>query len=180
MKSWAALGSRDGDGNLEGSGVEIPRPRRINKTDEANQLHESYTDQVVAKHKQDNPVAAALWARAPEKEAKFALVHACACGFPEDSPMITGESIRWAKRVVNHSVRWMLWAANIQDEQTIYLKQKQAVLDKIETGMNRSQVTRRTQFLKRKDRADIISDLQETGLIRVDEQGLFIKVRFKI
>lgn len=176
MRSWASLGSLGGGGNMEGTGVEIPQPRLIRKTDEASQLHESYTDTVIAKHARDSTVAASLWARAPEKEAKLALVHACSSSLPEDSPMVTGESIRWAKKLVNFSTRWMIWAAGANAGNSSYMVLKQKVINKIEDGISRSQLCRRTQFLRQKERQEIINDLQESGLIRVDGEGRFFKV----
>lgn len=170
MKSWACL--QTGSGNLADSGVEIPKPWLVNKTAEASDMHEEYTDNVLSRHKNESAIRQSLWARAPEKEAKLALVYACACGLPTEGPVITAEAITWAKRLVNYSIRFMVWAAEERTQNTESLKQKQRVLDKIETGMSRVQVTRKTQFLRnRRERDEIISELQDCGCISFDVQN---------
>lgn len=168
MRAWHSL--RTSNGNLAEGNADWPEPMVIEKTTEADQMHEAYAEAVFSKHDNEGHVRQALWSRAPEKEAKLALVHACCNGLPTKPPKITAASIEWAKKVVNYSTRFMVWAAEEKATDSKIIKYKQQVLDKIETGMSQTQVCRKTQRLCRnaRERKEVLEELTAAGAISFD------------
>jgi hypothetical protein len=165
MRAWYSL--RTSNGNLSDANADWPEPMVIEKTQEADDMHEAYADAVFVRHKGENQLRQALWSRAPEKEAKLALVHACCNGLPTRPPKITEASIEWAKKVINYSTSFMVWAAEEKASDSKIIKHKQQVLDKIQTGMTQTQVCRKTQRLCRnaRERKEVLEELVASGAI---------------
>ena len=161
--------------------LDTPNPRLIPKNQAAFDMHELYTDAVEERHNSENELAAAIWSRAPEKEAKLTLVHAAANHRPDEQFQITERSVAWAKKIVNYSNRFMLWALNEKCQGSAAQVLKQRVLDKITTGMSQSAICRKTQFLRdRKERAAILEELIESKAIKRLDSGKFSKLRERI
>lgn len=168
MTAWHGL--RTSAGNFSEANVDYPDPLVIEKTPDADDMHEAYADAVFNQHENENHVRQALWSRAPEKEAKLALVHACACGMPNRPPQITAASIAWAKKIVNYSTRLMVWVAEEKATSSEIIKHKQRVLDKIRTGMSQTELCRKTQRLCKsaRDRKEVLDELTAAGAISFD------------
>jgi hypothetical protein len=149
-----------GSGNLGGD------PIRAEKTPEADARHEWYCDKVNGKHRTDDPIAAAVWARAPEKAAKLALIHA-ACESSNDQVEITLEAENWGIELANYSTRLVLQAARNSVSGSRYEADLKFVFSAIEGDVSQNQLTRKTQRLKLKERLDILRDLEISGAIEV-------------
>jgi hypothetical protein len=145
-----------------------PTPLRVEKTSEAIRRHEQYCDEVHGKHRAEDDVRAAVWSRAPEKEAKLALIYAC-CDAMSMPPAITLEAVDWARSLVNYSTRLVLNSSANVVSRNRYEEEKKRVWRMIVDGMTLSELTRKTQWLRKRDRLEIVSDLTESGAIVMEE-----------
>ncbi len=147
--------------------IQNPSPLLVQKTADAEKRHEAYCEVVHEKHKDESNVAAAIWARAPEKEAKLALIHACCSVAPGHDPLITKESVDWAIKLVNYSTRLVLEGAGNTVARSHYESEKKRVWRSIQDGMTVNQLTRRTQWLRVRERQEILDDLKSGGAIEI-------------
>lgn len=94
---------------------EFPQPRVVPMEADAKLLLRDVraeADDLYAKfEKTGDEAALALWARAGEKVAKFALVHAVSENV--EAPVITRAAVSWARRLVFHATRRMLFQARV-------------------------------------------------------------------
>ncbi len=180
MRAWATL--RTTNNNLEGSGVDIPQPLVVRYTQEASEAAEQYEEKVRTTSQSESEIKKATWVRAPEKVAKICLILACARCMPTDTPLITLNDFNWAKSYVNYSTRFISWAIEERTSQGVWSEIKQRVLDKIDGEMTRSQVTRRTQFLRNaKERREILQDLIDADCVQFDTvRNVFVKKRGRV
>jgi hypothetical protein len=159
IKWWRNLGL---GGNL---GSVNPQPRLIKKTPEADARHEQYCEEVHGRHGVDSAIHKALWSRAPEKAAKLALIFAC-CSTNE-TPRITLEAENWGIKLANYSTRLVLQAAQNSVAGSKYESDLKRVWMAIGNGCTQNDLTRKTQWLKQRERAEILSDLQVRGAIQM-------------
>jgi len=148
-----------------------PTARLIEKTPEAHERHEAYSDAVHARHGQESEIAAAIWARAPEKVGKLALIHACADAASPADAKIGIEAENWAIRLVNYATRLILQAATNNIASSGYEEDKLKLWRAIEDGMTMSKLTRKSQWLRAGLRAEILTDLQDAGAIVREDVG---------
>ena len=110
-----------------------------------------------------------MLARVWENTAKVALIKAVSAN--PQAPVIRLEDAEWARTVVDRCVTTMITEAerHIADNQTQANHKK--VLRLIQgaggAGVTRNEITRRTQFLERKQREDILSALVEGGEVEL-------------
>lgn len=148
---------------------ENPTPLLVKKTAEADARHEKYSDEVHSKHCKDDATAAALWSRAPEKSGKLALIHAC-CQANGDMPVITIESVNWARKIVNYSTRLMLDSAKQNVSLSRYDEEKKKVWKLLKSKMTVRDFIRKAHWLRRRDRDEILSDWEEAGAIEFETE----------
>ena len=142
-------------------------PRTIQFTSDAEHLiqvlRDTADDEYDLSESKHDRSAMALWARCAEKAEKLALIHACSADHRQ--PLIGRESIEWASEVLLHQTRRMLFLTSqhfAENEQHASLNRVASILR--EHGkMTRSQFTRKTQFLKRRERDELLSELIERG-----------------
>lgn len=164
MRFWRALVLED-QGNLPNA---IGKLILAEKTPEADARHEWYCNEVDARHEKEDSIAQALWARAPEKAAKLALIYAC-CEAEVLRPVITEEAIRWGQKLANYSTRLVIQSVSNTVASSKYEAEKKRVWRAIKNGDTQNQVSRKTQWLKARERSEIIADLVMAGLLRIDE-----------
>jgi hypothetical protein len=154
-----------GAGNLEDVGGRA-KPIEAVKSQAANDRHEEYCNLVNDKHRTEDGIAAAVWARAPEKAAKLALIHAC-CAAPGFEVEIGLESENWGIKLANYSTRLVLQAARNAVSGSHYESNLKRVFMAIRDGCTQRELGRRTQWLKQRERMEILSDLQASGAIEM-------------
>lgn len=163
LREWTAF-KPPGSGNLGTT------PMVVNKTEEANARHESYCDVVNAKHRTEDAIASAVWARAPEKAAKLALIHAC-CQAPradaDEPPVVTLESENWGIKLANYSTRLVLQAARNSVSGSKYEADLKYVFAAITGEMSLTQISKRTRRLKPRERTEILGDLVGNGAVEI-------------
>lgn len=161
IKAWRAQPA--GSGNLSS---ENPSPMLVQKTPEADHRHEQYCNEVHQRHGGEDETCAALWSRAPEKEAKLALIYAC-CATQDRCPMITLEAVDWARRLVNHSTRLVISRAGGSVSMSKYDEEKKKVWRKLRSGMSLREFSRLTQWIRNRERAEILDDWVRCGAIEM-------------
>jgi len=176
IKRWGAFKGDPAAGNLSD---EHPVPLKVLKTPEADARHERYCDEVHAKHKGEEDTPAAGWSRAPEKAAKLALIFAC-CEAPDCHPVITLAAVNWARKLTNYSTRLVLVESANVVSGSRYEDEKKRLWRCIRDGMTLAQLTRRTQRLRKRERLEILSDLEESGAIEVAKVGTETRPRTTI
>jgi hypothetical protein len=82
---------------------------------------------------------------------------------------ITRESEDWGIKLANYSTRLVLQAARNCVAGSRYERDLKRVFAAIGEGANQRELTRRTQWLKPRERLEIINDLQARGAISIQE-----------
>lgn len=110
----------------------------------------------------------AVWARAPEKAAKLALIHAGSLDF--NTTEIGPDSMAWAidltqyltVEFLTNAKRWL--ADNGHEE--LGNRLFRIIEAAGPRGITQRELTRKSQWLKNRDRVEIINDMQQAGRIR--------------
>ena len=114
---------------------EFPQPRTVPMEAKAKLLLKDVrreADAMYAKYEQSesaNECALALWARAGEKASKFALVRAISQDV--NAPVIREEDIAWARTLVFHATRRMLFMAGLYAYDGEFDRQMKRVMQRI-------------------------------------------------
>jgi hypothetical protein len=166
-----------GKGNLaalaEGPMI-VPDPVVVPMAPEAAQLLDQLDQEVTARQREAvGTNRGAVLARIWENTAKVALIKAVSAN-PSD-PAIRLTDVEWARLVVEQCVGIMLSEADRHIAENRTQANHQKVLRLIQSagdaGMTRNEITRRTQFLERKQRDDILNTLVEGGHVLLEIQS---------
>ena len=153
---------RPGGGNLSS---EHPQPKRVPHTPEADDRFLSHIKAINARRIKEHPLRAAVWSRSGEKVAKLALIHACSRSrcLPET---ITREDVDWGIRLGNWLTRRLLaGCANHVSENEVEAKSKRILNMIPDRGITLELLGRRTQWLRARERQEILADLERSRLI---------------
>jgi hypothetical protein len=161
IKKWNEIGG----GNLT---KENPDPIVVAKTNDADDRHEKYSDIVNDKHVGDTSNDATIWARAPEKAAKLALIYAC-CNAVDKPPEITLDAINWGRKFTNYATRLVIQRAGEKMTISRWGEEKQRAWGKLKNGMSTREFSRKTQWLKPRERQEVIMDWVDSGLITIED-----------
>lgn len=154
-------------GNLS---LENPVPILVLKTPEADQRHEQYCNEVHDRHGKDDSVSASVWSRAPEKAAKLALIYAC-CDAQNLQPVITLDAINWGRRLANYCTRLVVQSSRSRMVLSHYDAEKRRAWDRLQSGMTASEFTRKTQWMHKRERNEILQDWLECGAVVEEISG---------
>ena len=135
-------------------------------------LHE-HAVKISKRRMTEEPITAAIWSRAAEKTVKLAMLFACSRASGQYVPVIQAEDAELAIRLNNWITRKILQQADrhvsgspfgqMVNEMRTLLRSRPG-----EWGMN--EITRRTQKLKPRDRADILATLIQSGCVQQGER----------
>ncbi|OSM07678.1 hypothetical protein MAIT1_04555 [Magnetofaba australis IT-1] len=168
-----ADGGKPGEGNLAGMlpGPETAvNPMTATISPQARELFRSLSDEVTERLRQarGTPYTSVL-SRIGENAAKIALVRAVS--FDPEQPVIREADASWAIRLVQHSVATVIEQVerHVADNQVEHNHKR--VLEIIRKsgagGINRSQLCRKSRFLTKRERDEILSELVEAGDVLV-------------
>lgn len=154
-------------GNLSS---EHPRPQVVQHTPEARERFLGHIKGINAKRKTEGPLRAAVWSRSGEKVAKLALLHACsrARGVP---PFVEWVDVDWAVRLGNWFTRRLL--AGCRDhvaENEVEARAKRVLAIIGDAGVTSRTLSRRTQWLRSRERDEIVRDLMACGLVELCQE----------
>lgn len=165
-------------GNL---GPAHPEPNRVEYSADAQERFRSHMQDIAKKRKGEDEQAAALWSRAAGKAGKLALIFAASRCPTTTQFRIELEDIdrgigisNWLTRLIQRKVFEHV-SENDQEERT------KRVLRILQTPMTKSQLTRKTQWLKRRERDEILETLIEAGLVTYEttERGKTVQTTYK-
>ena len=142
-----------------------PDPVVVPTTPEAVAVYDRFALTVDAELAKDSP-GRSLWARAEEKACRLALVHACSAD--RAKPVVGQEAAEWACAVSEHLTRRMLHLAHAWVSDGQFDSRQKRVLRAIraaEGKISASELCRRTQWLSKRERGEVIENLLETGQI---------------
>jgi hypothetical protein len=148
-------------GNLAG---EHPTAQRVNHTPEAAERYESHSAAINERRVSEDHLRAAVWSRNGEKANKLALIHACsrARGLPSE---VTIGDTNWGIKLANFLTRRLLLGCRENVSENAIEANAKRVLRIIGTGVTMNQLTRKTQWLRGRERAEILADLIGCGLV---------------
>ena len=124
-----------------------------------------HIDGINQRRRCEDLLRAAVWSRSAEKVSKLALIHACSRSrcLPET---ITRADVDWAVRLGNYLTRRLLFGCREHIAENDVERAAKRVLAAIPTaGIRSHALSRKTQWLRGKERADILRDLEGCGLI---------------
>ena len=167
-KLW--LEHKPHDGNL--AGFDGSCPQKMTADEEASSRLTKHAKAISEKRKNEDTVEAAIWSRHAEKTNKLALLFACSrWSVDAPWPIVRIEDADRAIKLNNWLTRRMLRQAGIHvaDNQTEreVLRLKKILSEKKTWRLN--ELSRRTQWLKSRDRADLLKTLQQSGEIISEE-----------
>lgn len=152
-----------GSGNLAGL---HPEPMVIETTTDANVVFTEFQDYShdLAGRKSKG---AALWERASQKARQLAIVFACSIN--RESPVIDRFAADWACSLARVVTRHMISVANdwlSSNAQESSVQRLLRFLKEYPEGITKSELTRKTHWLKKRERDEIIASLIEAGQVR--------------
>jgi hypothetical protein len=142
-----------------------PEPRMVPHTPEAKERMREHIDGINSRRRSEETLRAAVWSRSAEKVSKLALIHACSRSrcLPET---ITRADVDWAVRLGNYLTRRLLVGCRDHIAENDVERAAKRVLAYITpAGIRHRDLSRKTQWLRSKERADILRDLEGCGLI---------------
>lgn len=156
-----------------------PQPKSASYTPRARDRFEGHMQDIASRRKKDDPQVAAIWSRSAGKAGKLALIFAASRFLPQEELMqVEFDDVDRAITLSNYLTRRMLAevANHVSDnEQEARTKRVLRLLDK--QPLTRNQLTRKTQWLKSRERQEILETLMESGQIDVREISTLGRIR---
>jgi hypothetical protein len=149
-------------GNLS---AEHPAPKKVPHTPEAMERLNGHIRSINERRKGEHHLRAAVWSRSGEKVAKLALIHACSRArcLPET---ITFADVDWAVRLGNYLTRRLLVGCGEHvSENDVEARAKRVLRLIPDEGISSRNLSRRTQWLRSRERDEILRDLVGAGLV---------------
>ena len=156
-------------GELRMPGDLNPRPMVVEYTPEATAIFDALQALARIERRQCPKPYDTLWSRTVEKARKLALIFAASIDHLH--PVITGPAAAWAARLSEYLTRRMIHLANrwvSENQQESHVKRLQRLIES-HGQIEKSDLTRATQWLSRRDRDEIIATLIESGSIVVEQ-----------
>jgi hypothetical protein len=154
--------------------VITPQPRVLEYSEEAQIRFVTHENAIDDRRRTESRMHANLWARTAEKTAKLALIHAVS-RTRTNPQTIEIEDVEFAIAISNFLTRRMI--ANCQqwmsdNEHEANTKKVLRIIDGCgRDGITGKELQRKTQWLKARDRTEIINHLAETGQIVSEERA---------
>ena len=152
---------------------EFAQPITATHSSDALERFESHLDAIDERKKADGVEGAALWSRAGEKVAKLALLFAISRQRETEEIVIGVEDVNLAIKLSNWLTRRMLEKAGLHvsfNDTEASRKKLFRVVAESGGRMRLSELTRRTQWLKRKERNEFLDELRESGQISIEAE----------
>ena len=174
-RAWVELKTHSG--NLAGAtNHEAAHPLVMEYTTEATARIRDHTSEIADRRMTEEPTTAAVWSRTAEKTRKLALLYAASRATAETLaaarvPIVELEDVNRAITASNWVTRRVLQQAGLhvaENDWDAKVKRVRRILTK---RMTQNELTRKTQFLRHRERQEIIHQLIESGQIQLVETG---------
>lgn len=140
-----------------------PQPTRLDFIEDAEERLRGHMTQCANKRLREDSIRAAVWSRVAERSQKLALMHAASRG----SMSVTLEDVDWGIALSNAIARKTCYRFTMgasDNEQEATKKKILAII--AENGpLTKREVTRKTQFVTKRERDAILEDLVDGGFI---------------
>ncbi|WP_310533156.1 DUF3987 domain-containing protein [Novosphingobium sp.] len=153
----------------QGSAI-VPKPYTVPyaNAEAAALLIEMRNEQVDMNRRNENDIVSGVIARLAENTAKVALVKAITEN--PQSPTISVADLEWGMEIARKSVESLIKAAREtvadSEHETMVKRVMKVIADAGSAGIDGTSLSRKTQFIDRRKRGDIIAGLIEAGMIR--------------
>lgn len=169
VKAWLAF--TPGGGNLASQN---PTAAVIEADDAATRRLRTHEWQIREKQQTEDSRHSAVWSRAAEKTFKLALLFACSRGTRELAagklPTITKRDADLAVMTCNWTTRSLIRrAADYIAHNEIEASVKRLLRAIPGEGCTLSELTRRTQWMRSKERQDVLTTLSDAGIIAFEQ-----------
>jgi len=158
---WVKL--RGNGGNVD----EIhPVPHRIEYDDDARDRMQEHFDGIDERRIKETNIPAALWSRQTEKSAKLALIFAASRARNSIDFSVSLDDVNRSIKINNWITRKILrrvFEFVSENEQEAKVKKFMKVLSTKPMTLN--ELTRKTQWLKGRERNEILQDLMQSGMV---------------
>lgn len=144
-------------------------PVTIRHTEEALERYESHLEAICKQRRKESREAAALWSRSGEKTAKLALLFACSREPYSEHLRVELDDVERAIKIANWLTRRMLRQVHDYVSANFVEDNKKKVLRTIGKGIPLNELTRKTQWLRGKERSEILMELIDQQLIEIKE-----------
>lgn len=153
-----------------GKGIDVSksRPQIVQHEPEAMARYMDHINCISRKRMDENRDRAAVWSRSGEKTGKLALLFACSRQTFIESKRINLDDVNRAIEISNWLTRRMLFQSQEFVASNLVEDVKKRVLRLVAKPITMNKLTRKTQWLKNKERAEVLNDLQSAGLIKVE------------
>lgn len=152
VREWLQF---DPGGNLS---KQNPQPKVIGYDADAEERMRGHLDGICERRTSEDSTQAAVWSRSGEKTAKLALIFACSRGGPSETLVRFGDVDR-AIKISNFLTRSMLHKAEEHVAENETESKAKRLLRAVDGVMTMSELTRKTQWLRGKERMELIADL---------------------
>jgi hypothetical protein len=156
-------------GNMQDAGGEIaaPSPLCVEYSDEASQRFDDHMLAISNRRKDDDQRAAAIWSRSAGKAGKLALIFAasrCPC-----TPLfrVEREDVDRGIALANFLTRQTLRQVGEHVSDNHWEASTKRVLRLLDRPLTKSQLTKKTQWLKKRERDDILTTLMDSKQVEV-------------
>lgn len=167
--------SNPGGGNL------APSPCVARYTPEARSRFDDHEDGIEERSSHDGDRDRPIWRRAAERTAKLALLLACSRQVPEEIE-ISLQDVDTAIRISNWMTRRLVKKAthSVAENETERASQRVLRIIQETPGIAKSQLCRKTRWLKAREQNEILQNLQDAGEITsaIVESGGRPTIRF--
>lgn len=157
-------------GNMQSVGGEhaTPDPLCVEYSPEAAERFEGHMAAIAQRRKDDDPKAAAIWSRSAGKAGKLSLIFAasrCPC-----TPLfrVEREDVDRGIALSNFLTRQTLRKVGEHVSKNDWEDHTKRVLRILNEPLTKSQLTRRTQWLKKRERDEILATLMDSEQVAVE------------
>ena len=146
-----------------------PEPQIVCHSQKAKSAFLQHVHKINDCRKKENAFRAAVWSGTAEKTAKLALIHACS-RHGVVPPAIDREDVEWGKRLSNWLTRRTLLRCSEElAENEIEARPKRVLKILGNERLTRRELTRRLQWMRRREREELLLDMEGCGLLATEE-----------
>lgn len=144
-----------------------PKPLVCEYEIEAGERIEEHGKVIADRRLKEDMEQAAIWSRTAEKAAKLAMIFAASRASGPEDVTVTLDDVNRAIAIANCCTRLTVYHArhSVADSPVEKVRKKVWKVVREHQPISQSELTRRTQFLRRHDRDEVIRDLIEAGEI---------------
>jgi hypothetical protein len=126
---------------------------------------------ICERRERETPTTAAVWSRSGEKTAKLALLFACSrWNCTEALPCVEFDDVDRAVKIVNWLTRKMINQAFEHVSENENEARSKKLMRLIVGEMTINELTRKTQWLRSRERSEILNDLEAAGYVAIERK----------